>query len=124
MLWSRLGSSYVAAASSRTLDEQRVIELPGVRPAEDLALYRAEMADWPGTGDSDWQEDLRDWVEANNACRLDILERLRPTDRCRRASCRTPARSRGVERLEQQPQRHRCCWRLLVRRGEVAVAGT
>ena len=36
------------------------------------------MAEWPGTGElRDWQEDRRDWVKANNACRRDILERLR-----------------------------------------------
>jgi hypothetical protein len=49
-----------------------------LRPAEDLVLYRAEMAEWPGTGElRDWQEYRRDWVTANNACRRDILERLR-----------------------------------------------
>ncbi len=36
------------------------------------------MAEWPGTGGLlDWQEHRRDWVTANNACRCDLLERLR-----------------------------------------------
>jgi len=48
-----------------------------IRPGADLALFRAEMAEWPGRGElRDWQESRRDWVEANNACRLEILDRL------------------------------------------------
>jgi hypothetical protein len=41
-------------------------------PREDLALFRAEMAEWPGNGELlDWQEFRSDWVKANGACRLD-----------------------------------------------------
>jgi uncharacterized protein len=58
VVWSRLGSAYVPQELRDAVDEQRLIELRGtVRPAEDLALYRAEMAEWPGTGE------LRDWQE-------------------------------------------------------------
>jgi uncharacterized protein YcaQ len=36
------------------------------------------MSDWPGTGElRDWQQYRRDWVRANDACRRDILKRLR-----------------------------------------------
>ena len=45
-----------------------------IRPGEDIALFRAEMAGWPGPGPlRDWQVGQRDWVEANDACRRDIL---------------------------------------------------
>jgi len=37
---------------------------------EDLGLYLAEMAEWPT------REELRDWLEANDRFRRDILERL------------------------------------------------
>ena len=49
--WSRLGSSRLARDElADALAEQRVIELRGmIRPAEDIALYRAEMAAFPGT---------------------------------------------------------------------------
>ena len=48
-----------------------------VRPGEDLALYRAEMAEWPGPGEvPDWRAYRDDWVRANDACRRDILSRL------------------------------------------------
>jgi hypothetical protein len=48
-----------------------------IRPSEDLALYRADMAEWDGRrGQPDWRESRRDWVRANDACRLDILDRL------------------------------------------------
>jgi uncharacterized protein len=79
VLWSRLGSAYSPQELRDAVDEQTLIELRGtLRPVEDLALYRAEMAEWPGTGElRDWQEYRRDWVTANNACRRDILERLR-----------------------------------------------
>jgi hypothetical protein len=44
-----------------------------IRPREDLALYRAEMAGWSTrTGLRDWQDD---------ACRRDILDRLRADGR-------------------------------------------
>ena len=49
-----------------------------LRPGEDVALYRAEMEAWPGPGPlKDWEVGLQRWVAANNACREDILERLR-----------------------------------------------
>ncbi len=77
--WSRLGSSYSPEEMREALDEQRLLELDSqIRPAEDLRLYRAEMAAWPGTGELlDWQVGIAAWVEANDACRLDILDRLR-----------------------------------------------
>ena len=49
-----------------------------LRPAEDLALFRAEMAAWPGPPPrSEWQEDVAEWLDANRACHEDVLERLR-----------------------------------------------
>lgn len=61
------------------LDEQRLIDHQGlIRPSEDLALYRAEMAVWPGVGElRPWQVSVAAWVEANDVCRHDLLERLR-----------------------------------------------
>ncbi len=58
VLWSRLGSGYAPVELVRALQDRTLIELQAtLRPAEDLALYRAEMATWPGTGA------LRDWQE-------------------------------------------------------------
>jgi uncharacterized protein YcaQ len=76
--WSRLGSSYSPADLVTALKDRRLIELRAmVRPAEDLALFRAEMAEWPGRAElREWQSSRRDWVKANEACRLDILDRL------------------------------------------------
>jgi uncharacterized protein len=75
VLWSRLGSNYYSPADlETTVANQALVELQGmIRPREDLALYRADMADWPVRGEpNEWQEYRRDWVDANNACRLDI----------------------------------------------------
>src|SRR5262249_47913794 len=77
--WSRLGSSYRAADLESALGNEAVVELQGmIRPAEDMALYRADMADWDKGGEvGGWRKANRDWVAANKGCRLNILDRLR-----------------------------------------------
>src|SRR5689334_1684863 len=77
--WSRLGSSYASTDLESALGDQALVELQGmIRPAEDLALYRADMADWDQRGEGGgWRRANRDWVAANKGCRLDILDRLR-----------------------------------------------
>lgn len=46
--WSRLGWSYDPQELRDAIDERTILELRGtLRPAEDLLLYRAEMAEWP-----------------------------------------------------------------------------
>ncbi|HEY6934931.1 MAG TPA: crosslink repair DNA glycosylase YcaQ family protein [Marmoricola sp.] len=79
VLWSRLGSSYSPAALEVLLVDRAVVELQGMlRPGEDVALHRADMAAWPGRGPlRDWQVEIRQWVEANEACRQEILQLLR-----------------------------------------------
>jgi uncharacterized protein len=79
VLWSRLGASYAAEDLELALGNQAVVEIHGmIRPAEDLALYRADMADWDERGAvGGWRAAVRDWVAANTGCRLDILDRLR-----------------------------------------------
>lgn len=125
VLWSRLGASYRPQDLRDALDEQRLVELDSLaRPAEDVALYRAEMAAWPGVGElKEWQLELRRWVEANDACRLDLLERLRGDGPLPASalpdSCVVPWRSSGWND-------DRNVLMLLTRmahRGEVAVAG-
>jgi uncharacterized protein len=125
VVWSRLGSGYSPHELWDAVDEQVLIELRGtLRPAEDLALYRAEMAEWPGTGElRDWQEYRRDWVRANNACRRDILERLRADGplpvRELPDTCVKPWASSGWNNNRNVTM----MLDLLVQRGEVAVAG-
>src|ERR1700755_3477368 len=49
VLWSRLGSDYEPGELVDALDRHRLVELLGkIRPREDIALYRAEMAEWVG----------------------------------------------------------------------------
>src|SRR5689334_17062324 len=71
--WSRLGSSYTPADLESALGNQALVELEGmIRPAEDLALYRADMAAWDQGGEvRGWHKSYRDWVAANKGCRLD-----------------------------------------------------
>src|SRR5204863_1507714 len=93
-------------------------------PSEDLALYRADMADWPGRGPlRPWQESRRDWVAANDACRRDILDRLAAAgplpSRELPDTCAMPWESSGWTNSRNVTQ----LLELMAGRGEVAVAG-
>jgi uncharacterized protein YcaQ len=124
VLWSRLGSSYqpdelVAELADRTLLELRQM----IRPAEDLALYRAEMTSWQEERFPGWKGANQRWVEANDACRRDILDRLTRsgplTSREIPDTCVVPWKSSGWNDDRNVSQ----LLELMVRRGEVAAAG-
>jgi len=123
--WSRLGSAYSPADLSDAIERCTLIELRGmIRPCDDLALYRADMAEWPGSGEvPDWRQAQSEWVQANKAFRQDILDRLR---------CDGPLTSRDL------PDTAVVAWRssgwnnnrnvammleFMVLRGEVSTAG-
>ena len=76
--WSRLGAGFDPADLDTAVATGALVELRSMlRPAEDISLFRAELAAWPGPGElKDWQEGRRDWLEANSDCRRDILEKL------------------------------------------------
>ena len=76
--WSRLGPGFRRHELESAVADGSLVELHSMlRPAEDIALYRAEMAAWPGVGElKDWEVSLRDWVEANDDTRRDILDKL------------------------------------------------
>jgi uncharacterized protein YcaQ len=125
VLWSRLGSAFHPQEMWDALDEQRLIELhQTLRVPDDIALFRAEMAAWPGSGElREWQEDVRDWVSANNDCRREILERLRadgplPTSELP-DTCVVSWASSGWNNNRNL----RMMLDKLVQRGEVAAAG-
>ena len=123
--WSRLGSSYSPAELVDSLHGRALAELTGmIRPGEDLALYRADMADWPGRGElRGWQQFQLDWVRANDACRRDILDRLARsgplTARDLPDTCKVPWQSTGWTNNRNVTQ----LLEFMVRRGEVAVGG-
>lgn len=123
--WSRLGSSYASAELEAALEDGTLIELRGmIRPREDLVLYRAEMATLRGHGRlRDWQEVQRDWVEDNDACRLDILHRLELSGPLRSRelpdTCVVPWVSSGWTHDRNVSM----MLELMAARGEVAVAG-
>jgi uncharacterized protein YcaQ len=123
--WSRVGGSLPRDAVGSALADGSLVELEGMlRPAEDLALFRAEMAAWPGRGPlKDWQEAGRDWVEANDGCRREVLEVLRRDGplpaRDLPDTTVVPWRSSGWN----DDRNVRMLLQLMVRRGEVAVAG-
>lgn len=126
VLWSRLGSAYKPSELARALESRTLIELRGmIRPREDIALYRAEMRRWAdgGEGLHDWELRQTDWVEANRACRDDIVSRLEAA---------------GPLPLSELPDTCRVKWgssgwndnrnltmmlEFMAKRGEVAIAG-
>jgi uncharacterized protein len=125
--WSRLGSSYSPAELDAALADRALLELRAmIRPSEDLALYRADMAHWersergqlPG-----WRASLRDWVRANDACRRDILDRLGSSgplpSRDLPDTCKVPWRSTGWTNNRNVTQ----LLEFMVLRGEIAIAG-
>lgn len=125
VLWSRLGSSYSPSALRVALEKHTVVDLRGmIRPSEDIALYRADMAQWPGTGElRPYKMAQRDWVEANDMCRRDILRRLRAsgplTARELPDTCKKPWASSGWNNNKNVTM----LLDLMVVRGEVAGAG-
>ena len=78
-----------------------------IRPAEDVALYRADMADWPGRGElRPWQAHRVEWVEANDRCRRDILARLEASGPLTMRELPGHLREAlEVDRVDQRPQR-------------------
>jgi uncharacterized protein YcaQ len=123
--WSRLGSAYSPAELETALADRTLLELHAmIRPSEDLALYRADMAAWcQGAELRDWQQYRLDWVRANDACRRDILDRLGPSgplpSRDIPDTCKVPWASTGWTNNRNVTQ----LLEIMVRRGEVAIAG-
>ncbi len=123
--WSRLGSAFDPEDLEAAVATGALVELHSLlRPAEDIALFRAEMAAWPGPGElKDWQEGQRDWLVANDDCRRDILEKLHdegplPTRELPDTTL-LPWESSGWN----NDRSRRMLLDLLVQRGEVATAG-
>ena len=111
-----------AALADRTLLELRAM----IRPAPDLGLYRADMARWDEAEPGEipgWRAFQRDWVRANDACRLDILDRLGSAgplpSRELPDTCKVPWRSTGWTNNRNVTQ----LLEFMVLRGEVAIGG-
>jgi uncharacterized protein len=125
--WSRLGSVYSPAELAQRLADRALLELRAmIRPSEDLALYRADMAGWDSAERGQlpgWRASIRDWVRANDACRLDILDRLGASgplpSRELPDTCKVPWTSTGWTNNRNVTQ----LLELMVVRGEVAIAG-
>ena len=127
VLWSRLGSSYSPADLQAALANRTLVDLRAmIRPSEDIALYRADMAAWDKAKRGElpgWRASVRDWVRANDACRRDILARLDASGplsaRDIPDTCAVPWKSTGWTNNRNVTQ----MLELMVVRGQVAVAG-
>lgn len=124
VLWSRLGSSFDTRDLWDAVDELALIEHRGMlRPAEEIALFRAAMEAWPGSDAPGWKLANAEWVQANNVCRLDILDLLRTDGPLPQKdlpdTCVVPWKSSGWNNNKNLTM----LLGLLVERGEVAPAG-
>ncbi|TQL49305.1 hypothetical protein FB467_0370 [Ornithinicoccus hortensis] len=122
--WSRLGSAYDPAELDDALDRLELVDLTGfARPAEDIALFYAEMAAWPGVDAPAWRIAQEGWIAANAECHADILERLRQDGPLPASelpdTCAVPWRSSGWNNNRNV----RMLLDLMVERGEIATAG-
>ena len=125
VLWSRLGSAYSSADLLAAFEAHTVVDLRGMlRPSEDIAFYRTEMAQWPGAGEvRNYKKSQAAWVAANDACRRDIIRRLRAsgpmTSRELPDTCAKPWASSGWNNNRNVVM----MLDFMTQRGEVAVAG-
>ena len=126
VLWSRLGSAFDPQEMWDAVDEQRLIELhQALRVPEDIALFRAEMAEWPGSGAlREWQEEvarLGAWPTTTAGATSSSASA--PTGRCSTSelpdTCVVPWKSSGWN----DNRNVRMMLDKLVQRGEVAAAG-
>jgi uncharacterized protein len=124
VVWSRLGWTYSPADLVAALDKRQLIDLRGMnRPAEDIALYLADMQRWRDDELPGWRGSQQKWVRANDACRKDFLARLAAegplASRELPDTCAVPWKSTGWNNNRNVGQ----LLDMMVLRGEVAVAG-
>ena len=123
-VWTRMGRAYRPEDLEELLGDGALVEHQALlRPSEDIALFRSDMEAWPGEPPlKEWQEDLADWVGANDGCRREILALLRaegPTAaRDLPDTCEVPWRSTGWTNNKNVMKLLEC----MEARGEVAVA--
>ncbi len=116
--WSRLGAAYEPVDLVDLLARREVYDDgDAVRPMADLRLHLAEMGAWPP-----W-ESTRDWLEANELFRnevLDILDAEGPLpSRAVHATAQVPWKSSGWN-VDRNVRMMLAC---LLARGEVAING-
>ena len=78
VLWSRIDRGVSRASVGEALESRRLVEIRGFRrPAQDVALFTAEMAAWPGPDPPPHRVAEDGWVHANRYAREQLLEQLR-----------------------------------------------
>lgn len=78
VVWSRLGDRTSRDDLAEAIDGRDLVEVQGfLRRCEDIALFTAEMAAWPGADPPAWRAGLARWVEQNDHAREQVLQVLR-----------------------------------------------
>ena len=125
VLWSRLGARRFRESDlDEAVGDGSLVEIANrLRPIEDIALYRAEMAAWRNSVPlEDWQEGPQTWLATNTTAREDILDELRREGplpaRALPDTCDLPWRSSGWTNGKNVMK----MLEIMEARGEVAVA--
>ena len=125
VLWSRLGARRFRESDlEEAVGDGSLVEIANrLRPIEDIALYRAEMAAWRDSVPlEDWQEGPQTWLATNTTAREDILDELRREGplpaRALPDTCDLPWRSSGWTNGKNVMK----MLEIMEARGEVAVA--
>jgi uncharacterized protein len=119
ILWSRIGSAYDPIQLSKAVETDRLLfELDGAfRPMSLLPIMLPAMRRWPR------RQSTREWLEANDRFRIEVLARLRAEGPLLASDIPDTAEvareSDGWYGPNQVPQ----MLELLLLRGEVAVVG-
>ena len=112
-VWTRLGSAYSTAELREARDKQTLIELDAmIRPAEDFALYRADMAAWdqPRPGESPCTRPPEPgYAPTTRAAATSWTGSPRP-DLCHPATCPIRAGSRGARPAGRTTATSPGCW--------------
>ncbi|WP_328823283.1 DNA glycosylase AlkZ-like family protein [Metallococcus carri] len=123
--WSRLGRHFEREHLRSALATGELLEIDGfLRPAADFPVIKAEQDSWPGPEPlADWQEDLQDWMAANDLARREILDTLTADGPLPAAqlpdSVDVSWRSSGWNNNRNR----RMLIDLMSQRGEIAIAG-
>lgn len=123
VLWSRL-TAFARYDLEDAVGDGSLVELAGVlRPADDITLYRADMAAWRSPEPPEvWMRGAQDWIAINDTARLDLLDELRREGplpaKALRDTCEVPWRSSGWTEGKNVMK----MLEIMEARGEVAVA--
>ena len=123
VFWSRLGRAFDPADLVTAQEDRELVEVRGfLRPAEDVALFAAEMGAYDTVRPPGWHPQPAQWVADNDHAREEVLQALRSDGPLAAKEIDVPFRrdwrSSGWNNVKNVPM----MLERLEERGEVAVS--